>query len=105
MPHRFDDAAKKHLTQGMTPGDIDAVVRVANKRNEIIIFRATGPWPRKYIETDECPTKDMGVKGKSSTWGPMAGLVPVDAMLSKAIKDEDVKSGREANKKALAGGK
>ncbi len=105
MPHSLDDACKKHLTQGMTPEDLEATFKVCEKRGEIIVFRATGPWPRKYIETDECPTKDMGVKGKSSTWGPMAGLVPVLADFSKAMKAEDVKKGNEANKKALDGKK
>ncbi|MEZ0227202.1 MAG: anthrax toxin-like adenylyl cyclase domain-containing protein [Planctomycetota bacterium] len=105
MPHSYDDATKKHLTQGMTAKDLDATARVCDKRGEIIVFRATGPWPRKYIETDKCPTKDMGVKGKSSTWGPMAGLVPVLADFSKAMKAEDVKKGNEANKKALDGKK
>lgn len=105
MPHSFDKAAKDHLTQGITDADMEAIWKVAERRNEIIIFRATGPWPNKYIQLGVCPTKDMGVKGKSSTWGPMAGLIPLDSELSKAMDDEGVKSGTKYNADALAKGK
>jgi hypothetical protein len=43
------------------------------------------------------------VKGKSSDWGPQAGLVPLNSEFSKAFSEGAIKKGIEANKHAIQG--
>ncbi len=73
---------------GMTKKDMMACERVAAKLDEVIMFRSTGPWARRWIERVH-PTKNFHVKGKSSDWGPQAGLVPYDALFSKKPQTSD----------------
>jgi hypothetical protein len=101
VPIYFDSSAN-HPDQGMTAGDIHAVMRVAAQRNEIIMFRDTGCWSRPYIELGH-PTKPFHVKGKSSDWGPHAGLVPYNSEFSKAFNDTAIKKGFALNKEAITG--
>lgn len=94
------DRSADHPEQGMTNADMLAVRAVAARRREIIIFRSTGPWSRPYIARGH-PTKPFHVKGKSSTWGPHAGLVPRDASLSKAVVQKDIDKGNKLNQEAI----
>ena len=73
---------------GMTKRDMTTCQSVAAQLDEVIIFRSTGPWARRWIERKH-PTKNFHVKGKSSDWGPQAGLVPYDALLSKKPQTAD----------------
>lgn len=98
----FADNAAGHPDQGMTANDILATQRVSAARNEIIMFRDTGCWSRPYIERGH-PTKPFHVKGKSSDWGPHAGLVPYNSEFSKAFSDTAIKKGFDLNKHAIAG--
>ncbi len=75
-----------HKENGMTLGDMQACSRVADKLNEVVIFRSTGPWSQRWIERDY-PTKNFHVKGKSSDWGPQAGFVPRRGIYSKVGGD------------------
>jgi len=86
----------------MTPADMAAVERVAAQRNEIIMFRDTGCWSRPYIAAGH-PTKPFHVKGKSSDWGPHAGLVPYNSEFSKAFTQGAVDKGFKLNKDAIKG--
>lgn len=97
----FEDRSNTHPNQGMTTADMAAVARVATTRNEIIMFRDTGCWSRPYIAAGH-PTKPFHVKGKSSDWGPHAGLVPYHSEFSKAFKDKDIEKGFDLNRKAIA---
>jgi hypothetical protein len=98
----FPDASAHHPDQGMTPFDMIAAQSVAARRNEIIMFRDTGCWSRPYIALGH-PTKPFHVKGKSSDWGPHAGLVPYNSEFSKAFSEEAIKKGFALNKQAIAG--
>lgn len=98
----YPDCSETHPDQGMTPEDMRATERVAAQRDEIIMFRSTGAWSRPYIALGH-PTKPFHVKGKSSDWGPQAGLVPLDSEFSKAFAAEDIKKGIKANQDALNG--
>ena len=98
----YPDSSTAHPDQGMTEKDMQAAQRVAARRNEIIMFRDTGCWSRPYIARGH-PTKPFHVKGKSSNWGPHAGLVPYDSEFSKATSDKDIEKGRALNKSAIAG--
>ncbi len=93
-----------HNQNGMTLEDMQAIKAVANKLGEVIIFRSTGPWAKRWIKRGY-PTKNFHVKGKSSDWGPHAGLVPYDGTWSKVGYDAaKAKKGTEANDKGLESG-
>jgi hypothetical protein len=67
---------------GMTRGDMEAATRSAQTLGELIVFRSTGPWAKRWLELGY-PSKNFHVKGKSSDWGPQAGLVPFLGEYSK----------------------
>ena len=98
----YPNNAQAHPDQGMTLADMNATLIVAAARNEIIMFRDTGAWSRPYIAKGH-PTKPFHVKGKSSDWGPQAGLVPYNSEYSKAFDPKAVKKGIEENKKSING--
>src|SRR3954469_21317718 len=79
-------ASMAHKENGMIQADMVAARDVADLLNEVIIFRSTGPWSRRWIQR-KYPTKNFHVKGKSSDWGPQAGFVPYDGRLSKVGAD------------------
>ena len=93
-----------HVENGMTLADMRACKQVADRLNEVIIFRSTGPWSKRWIEKGY-PTKNFHVKGKSSDWGPQAGLVPYDGYFSKVGHNTaKADKGTKANKKGLGSG-
>ncbi len=73
---------------GMVQPDMFAAQAVAQQLGEVIVFRSTGPWAKRWIEKGH-PTKNFHVKGKSSDWGPQAGLIPYDARYSKRPDPSD----------------
>ncbi|HEV2135643.1 MAG TPA: anthrax toxin-like adenylyl cyclase domain-containing protein [Terracidiphilus sp.] len=86
-----------HTENGMKKDDMLAAARVADRLNEVIIFRSTGPWSRRWIELGY-PTKNFHVKGKSSDWGPQAGFVPYNGVYSKVGSDPvKAQKGTQAN--------
>jgi hypothetical protein len=89
-------ASFSHSQNGMTMADMCAVRDTANRLNEVIIFRSTGPWAKRWIERGY-PTKNFHVKGKSSDWGPHAGFVPRDGTYSKVgyLPDEAAKGSKK----------
>lgn len=96
-------ASFEHEENGMTADDMEACVQVANRLNEVIIFRSTGPWSMRWIERNY-PTKNFHVKGKSSDWGPMAGFVPALGKYSKVSGDADKeRAGNKYNEDGLKG--
>jgi hypothetical protein len=97
----YADNSGNHPDQGMTIADMSATQRVAAQRDEIIMFRDTGCWSRPYIALGH-PTKPFHVKGKSSDWGPHAGLVPYNSEFSKAFSAAAIKKGFDLNKHAIA---
>jgi hypothetical protein len=94
-------ASLAHEENGMTDADMRASLRVADNLDEVIIFRSTGPWSRRWIQRGY-PTKNFHVKGKSSDWGPQAGFVPYLGKYSK-VGDNPIKAqaGTEANDHGL----
>jgi hypothetical protein len=90
-----------HNQNGMLLDDMYATAGVANTLDEIVIFRSTGPWSKRWLER-EYPSKNFHVKGKSSDWGPHAGLVPYDGVYSKVGADADkAAKGTKANDDGL----
>jgi hypothetical protein len=82
-------ASHDDAENGMTLRDMRACLMAANELNEIIMFRSTGPWSKRWLEANPpFPSKNFHVKGKSSDWGPMAGFVPYDGEYCKVGHDE-----------------
>lgn len=93
-----------HDQNGMTRNDMEATRRVATQLDEVIIFRSTGPWSKRWLEKDY-PSKNFHVKGKSSDWGPHAGLVPYDGTYSKVGHDPvKAQKGTAANDEGIQSG-
>jgi hypothetical protein len=91
-----------HNQNGMTMPDMVASERVAERLNEVVIFRSTGPWSKRWLERGY-PSKNFHVKGKSSDWGPHAGLVPYDGTYSKVgYNAEKAAKGTRANNDGIA---
>ncbi|ARU59162.1 MAG: CyaA/EF/ExoY family adenylyl cyclase toxin [Pseudomonadales bacterium] len=98
------EASFRHSQNGMIRSDMQACTRVANKLGEVIIFRSTGPWAKRWIERGY-PTKNFHVKGKSSDWGPQAGFVPYLGKYSKVwFNQQKADKGTQANDKGIKGG-
>lgn len=94
--------SESHPENGMTESDMKACADVANSLGEVIIFRSTGPWAKRWL-ADGFPSKNFHVKGKSSNWGPQAGFVPFDGIYSKVGSDPGkAAKGTQANKDGLA---
>lgn len=94
----------EHDQNGMTYADMEATRKVATKLNEVIIFRSTGPWAKRWLER-KYPSKNFHVKGKSSDWGPQAGFVPFDGIFSKVGYDlTKAAKGTAANVEGLHSG-
>ena len=66
------EGSYSHSQNGMTRADMEATALVANRQGEVIIFRSTGPWAKRWLERGY-PSKNFHVKGKSSDWGPQSG--------------------------------
>lgn len=99
--HRGLAASEAHPENGMTRSDMEATERVADRLNEVIIFRSTGPWAKRWLQRGY-PSKNFHVKGKSSDWGPHAGFVPYDGTFSKVGGNaEKAAKGTKANDKGL----
>jgi hypothetical protein len=97
-------ASFAHHDNGMTEKDMLACVAAADELDEVIIFRSTGPWARRWIERDY-PTKNFHVKGKSSDWGPQAGFVPYLGIYSKEGSNlVQARDGTALNDDGLGGG-
>jgi hypothetical protein len=93
--------SEAHPENGMTLQDMVAAVSVAKDLDEVIIFRSTGPWAKRWIKR-KYPTKNFHVKGKSSDWGPQAGFVPYEGIFSKVGDNpEKAKDGTDANNDGL----
>ena len=93
-----------HPQNGMLKSDMIAAEQVARNLDEVIIFRSTGPWSKRWLEKGY-PSKNFHVKGKSSDWGPHAGLVPVNGTYSKVGYDSGkAESGSKANRHGLESG-
>ncbi len=44
------EASFSHTENGMKKDDMLAAARVADRLNEVIVVRSTGPWSRRWIE-------------------------------------------------------
>jgi hypothetical protein len=98
------DGSCSHNQNGMTRDDMEATALVANRLGEVIIFRSTGPWAKRWLERGY-PSKNFHVKGKSSDWGPHAGLVPYSGIYSKVGSDKTkADKGTKANDEGIHSG-
>ncbi len=68
--------------QGIPRSYLENFQKVAEQENTIIAVRPVEMICRTLIE-EGYESKGLNIKGKSSNWGPMAGLIPVDQAFSK----------------------
>ena len=78
-----------HPKQGIPEEDIRKILQFVEKENIIVGFRPVEPLAKTLLE-DKYPTKPFNLKGKSSSWGPMAGFVPTNQGFSKLEKTPDL---------------
>ncbi len=78
---------------------LDAIESKVVKGSEpkVLVFRFVEGDATTLIEK-HFSTKNMSVKGKSSNWGPQAGLIPVDQKFSKLGNPKKALDGHEAEK-------
>lgn len=67
---------------GIVPEHATQFSTVARQNNQFILFRKVEKWATGLIK-ENFATKNLHVKGKSSTWGPQAGFICCDQGLSK----------------------
>ncbi|MBY0443741.1 MAG: CyaA/EF/ExoY family adenylyl cyclase toxin [Burkholderiales bacterium] len=67
---------------GLVPRHCPGLQTVATESGCIIAFRPVEPVSTQLVDANY-PTKNFHIKGKSSTWGPMAGFIAVNQSLSK----------------------
>lgn len=94
----------------MVPEHLEAFSEVAKRDGTILLFRPVNPHATALIKGDAA-TKGMNIKGKSSDWGPQAGMIPVDPIYSKmgtptgelatGVTPKKIREYHELNKKAL----
>lgn len=73
---------------GLVPDHLPILQSVAEKTGYIIAFRPVDKFATQLIE-EGYPTKNFHIKGKSSSWGPMAGFIPVNQAFSKLEGQSD----------------
>ena len=100
------EASVAHSENGMPMQDMLACVQAAARLDEIIVFRSTGPWSKRWLSgVPPYPSKNFHVKGKSSDWGPQAGFVPHLGRYSKIGHDVGkARKGTEENDKGVNSG-
>jgi len=67
---------------GMVPAHAEAYRRVADAENVLILVRPVNQSSTGLLDS-VAAAKGMNIKGKSSTWGPHVGYIPVDQRYSK----------------------
>jgi len=73
----------KHINQhGICQDHLEKLAAIAEKTGYVFAIRPVNPFATSLIAAGY-PTKDLNIKGKSSDWGPMAGLIPLSQKLSK----------------------
>ncbi len=76
------DLAEITQRSGLVPRHMADLQRVATENQCIFAFRPVDPLSTQLIAEGH-PTKNFHIKGKSASWGPMAGFIPVDQHFSK----------------------
>ncbi|STQ90202.1 anthrax toxin-like adenylyl cyclase domain-containing protein [Iodobacter fluviatilis] len=88
---------------GLVPRHCIALQKVAIESGCIIAFRPVEPISTQLID-ENYPTKNFHIKGKSSTWGPMAGFITVDQLLSKQEGSDKIGSSNQKVQECLKDG-
>ncbi len=114
MREIYTTLSQEEQTTHISAQDLRKIIDLAHDTNIAMFFRPINLDSLLYIKNAEVehsnPSaqvigKTMFVHGKSSVYGPTAGLIPFDAGLSKAFKDGDadkITQGNNYNRHALA---
>ena len=74
--------AKAIQASGYVPSHAEAISLIAMQENVVILARPVNRNSTSLIAAHNA-TKDMHVKGKSASWGPQKGYIPVEQRFSK----------------------
>lgn len=92
---------------GMVPTHAQQFAAVADRQHIVILARPVNQDATPLIAAGAA-TKGMAIKGKSSTWGPQRGLIPVDQRFSKiwrtkrdAARDAEIAKYNDLNRETL----
>jgi len=90
QPHTQGEKERQEAINngGLAPSHAEAISTVAVAREEWILFRPVNPAATSLIQRGFA-TKDMFVKGKSSSWGPQKGYVCRQQAFSKLVGKTD----------------
>lgn len=75
----------QYKDQGIPAKDLLALLHYVQKKRAIVIFRPVEVNAKSLHEAGYYPTKDFNIKGKSSSWGPWSGFIPIDQAYSKLV--------------------
>ena len=81
MPMSMQEFEKR---SGVAQDHVEALRRVCAERKVFLFLRPTDPASTRLIK-EGYATKSMDIHHKSSNWGPMAGMVPVDPAFNKVF--------------------
>lgn len=90
IERQYDHDADLKNKTGIVPAHLPALQDLAGKENTVIAIRPVDPLATQLIEEGH-PTKNFHIKGKSASWGPQAGMIPVDQRFSKLAGQDDQK--------------
>lgn len=90
-------AALDDKRQGIPKEDLLRLSRKSEEMNIVLLIRPVEPLTKALHEQGTFPTKNFNIKGKSSSWGPWAGFIPVNQAYSK-LSGADLDKISEAKK-------
>ncbi|AOM40339.1 anthrax toxin-like adenylyl cyclase domain-containing protein [Xenorhabdus hominickii] len=89
MPSRYNQKTPEELVKqlkykigGIQPNHLVELQKYSSEQQCIIGFRSVENVAGDWIAAGY-PTKSFHIKGKSSSWGPQAGFIPVEQKYSK----------------------
>lgn len=74
-----------HRSQGIPEKDLCDLANYAEDHDIILMIRPVEVLSRSLHGERQYPTKSFKIKGKSASWGPAAGFIPVDQRFSKLV--------------------
>ncbi|WP_018691487.1 anthrax toxin-like adenylyl cyclase domain-containing protein [Algicola sagamiensis] len=91
---KFQDV--QHIDKvGFPESHLKVMAQYAQEKNIIFGIRPVDAMNKTLLD-EGYPTKDLTIKPKSSTWGPMAGFIPCDQAFSKLEAKKGSEKGQQA---------
>ncbi len=75
--------------QGIPDKDLLSLLEYARIKGIILLFRPVESSAKSLHNRAQYPTKNFNIKGKSASWGPGMGFIPIDQAHSKLARKAD----------------